>query len=95
VVAWARARLAAGAAFAAVCADVDIGEPTLHRFLGTSRASERPARAEAGFTQLQVAASKGTAPTKAVVLRGPCGVTVEGLSIDDVARVLKGLACWA
>jgi transposase-like protein len=91
VVEWARARLAAGASLAALCAEVDIGEPTLYRFLGTARRSERTA----GFTRLQVSSARPEpmTVTRAVVLRGPCGVTVEGLSVDDVTRVLKGLTC--
>lgn len=91
VVEWARGRLAGGASLASVCREVGISEPTLHRFLGLSRESERE---RAGFTRVRVVGPKPEAKARAVVLRGPCGVTVEGLSVDDVARLLKGLACW-
>ncbi|MEW5743789.1 MAG: hypothetical protein AB1938_33060 [Myxococcota bacterium] len=90
VVEWARGRLAGGASLASVCQEVGISEPTLHRFLGLSRGSERE---RAGFTRVRVVAPKPVGMTEAVVLRGPLGVTVEGLSVDDVARLLKGLAC--
>jgi transposase-like protein len=92
VVAWARAQLSAGASMAALCAAVDIGGPTLHRFLGTSRRSEQ-ARGSPGFTPVRVAAPKPEVTTTRLVLRGPCGLTVEGLTVDDVTRLLKGLAC--
>jgi hypothetical protein len=64
---WARARLAAGASRAALCAEVDTGERTLHRFLGTARRSERTA----GFTRLQRSSARPEpmTVTRAVVLR--------------------------
>jgi transposase-like protein len=93
VAAYARRRMARGASAARVCRELDLGSPTLKRFLHTSS----PA---AGFVELQVADDSARQPAPApidrrpaIAVRGGCGVMVEGLGIDDVARLLRELSC--
>lgn len=85
VVAYARHRLAVGQSRAAVCAELTISEPTLDRFLST------PVRNQVGFAPVVVREASGT-ETRPVV-RGPGGVSVEGLSIEGIAQLLRRLAC--
>ena len=89
VVAWAKKRVAAGASVASLCKDIGIGEPTLHKFLG--KPVRRGLKRSAGFKRVKVIAP--AAVERAVVIRGPCGTSVEGLSLDGVAALLKRLAC--
>ena len=91
VVAWAEKRVAGGTSIASLCREVGIGEPTLHKFLGkpTRRAAKKKS---AGFKRVKMLAATAVVE-RAVVLRGPCGTSVEGLSLDGVAELLKRLAC--
>lgn len=71
-----------------MCLELGIGEPTLRKFL--NEADGRRVRSKTvGFRRVKVAASTA----RAVVVRGPCGVAVEGLSLEGVAELLKRLAC--
>jgi hypothetical protein len=69
ITAHAQWRLAGGMSFAAVCRELDVGEPTLHGFLGSSRPSEKR---RPGFAQVRV---RGVTPTEVTasprVIRGP------------------------
>lgn len=91
VVAWAEKRVAAGTSIASLCREIGIGEPTLHKFLGkpTGRAAKKKS---AGFKRVKVIAPAAVI-ARAMVMRGPCGISVEGLSLEDIAEVLKRLAC--
>jgi transposase-like protein len=90
---FARRRMAKGASAAQVCRQLDIGSPTLKKFLRTSSA---PAQ----FVELRLADKAMPAPAEserrsAIAVRGGCGVVVEGLGVDDVARLLRELSCSA
>ena len=82
---FARGRVAAGASVAAVCRQLDIGEPTLARFL-----EAHPARPS--FKQV-VLAGPAVERVPRVVKFG--GAVVEGLSLDEVVELLKRLKCSA
>lgn len=87
VTAHARRRLAEGASLSSVVRELDVSEPTLSRFL---------AREEAGFAALSVVNDAQVAAPerdRRLTLRGPCGVVVEGLAVDEVARLVWMLAC--
>jgi transposase len=88
VTAWARARRAEGVSVPAMCLEIGIGDPTLRRFLGPTKkvAAKTPA---VGFRRVKVVAPVATQ----VVVHGPCGISVEGLSLDGVAELVKRLAC--
>lgn len=88
VTAWARARRAAGLSVPAMCLEIGIGDPTLRRFLELTRGPRTKSK-PAGFRQVKVMAPVATQ----VVVRGPCGISVEGLSLDGVAELVKRLAC--
>lgn len=93
---WARQRRAAGAAVARICAELDIGVPTLHRFLGGNPRRQRRHERRKAFTQLKVvehAVQRSTVTTAPLMLRAPLGVVVEGLSIADLSRLLRELSC--
>jgi len=88
VTAWARARRAEGLSVPAMCQEIGIGDPTLRRFLEPANGPRTKSR-PAGFRRVKVIATMAIA----VVVRGPCGTSVEGLSLDGVADLLKRLAC--
>lgn len=90
VLAWAKGRRAEGASVATLCGEIGIGEPTLRKLLepGERRASRKKA---AGFARVKVVAP---AP-KMVLVRGPGGLVVEGLSLEGVAELMRRLACSA
>jgi transposase-like protein len=90
VVAWAVRRVAAGTSIASLCREIGIGEPTLHKFLG--KPARRAAKKSAGFKRVKVVAPTAVVE-RAVVMRGPCGTAVEGLSVEGIADVFKRLAC--
>ena len=96
VVAWAQQRLHEGGSTNAVCRDLDVGEPTLRKFLGGATGVVAKS---VGFARVQVAPSKRKPAVAAVprglVLRGPRGVIVEGLSLEELARLLQRLSCSA
>lgn len=85
VVAYARRRMAGGASAAAVCAELDIGEPTLTRFLAARSK-------QLSFKQVRLLGPIDT-PRAAPLVRGPCGVIVEGLSLNDVVHLVGRLSC--
>jgi len=88
---WARARVAdGGGSIGKLSDELGMGEPTLNRFLNGEKAGRK--KKSAGFKRLRVTAPKA-APDEQAVVRGPCGVTVEGLSINAVAKLLARLSC--
>jgi hypothetical protein len=93
ITAYARRRLAEGTSFAAVCLELDIGEPTLHGFLGSSRPSEKR---RPGFARVRVRAVAAL-PTSEVprIVRGPCGLVLEGFSTEEIADLVRRLSCSA
>ena len=90
VTGWAKEKRAAGASIPAMCLAVGIGEPTLRKFLEEAE-GWKARKPSAGFRRLKVAALTPSAP----VVRGPCGVAIEGLSVEGIAELLKRLACSA
>ena len=89
VIAWAQKRVAAGASIASLCKEIGIGEPTLHKFLGNP--GRRAAKKSVGFNRVKVVAPRAVA--ELVVVHGPCGTAIEGLSLEGVAQLFKRLAC--
>ena len=86
VTAHARQRIAAGVSLEGICEELDISAPTLGRFL-SARCVTKP-----GFVEVAVAESPRAGD---LVLRGPCGVIVEGLSLAEIGQLLRSLACSA
>ena len=83
--AYSRERMAAGVRLRAVAAEIGVSHPTLVRFVGASAAAIRRVRvSEAPATTDQV--------PQQVVVRGPCGVVVEGLDIAGAAALLRALS---
>lgn len=106
VVRWARDRRAGGASIPTMCAELGMGEPTLRKFLGSTRqgpsSSGAQGRAEKkpGFNAVRVTAGPSTSTSAAkktptAVVRVPGGVTVEGLTVEEIAELARRLACWA
>ena len=91
VLAWARGREAAGASVPGMCLEIGIGDPTLRRFLGLARLPRAAKRKRPGFARVKLVSP---AP-QTLVVRGPCGVAVEGLSLEGIAELFKRLACSA
>jgi transposase-like protein len=89
VVKFALTRIDAGASATEVADELGLKGWTLQRWLQNHR---RQGEAREGFQQLEVKES----PTKrSLVVHGACGVTVDGLTLDEVARLLRELSCSA
>jgi hypothetical protein len=93
ITAHARMRMAAGMSVGAVCRELDVGEPTMNRFLGQRRPSEV---GRAAFKRVRVVMrSAPETEGRTYVMRGPCGTCIEGLSVDEVTELLRRLSCSA
>jgi hypothetical protein len=81
---YGRERIAAGVAAAKVCAEIGVSQPTLVRILE---------QAPAPMHRVRVAEVKEETPTaRTLTVRGPRGLVIEGLDIDDVAALVKALS---
>ena len=88
VMSWAQARRAEGCSVPAMCLEIGIGETTLRRFLDPANGPRTKAK-PAGFRRVKVVEPVAAA----VVVHGPGGTAVEGLSLDGVAELFQRLAC--
>ena len=71
-----------------------VGYPTLHKMLKVKRASANSMPRE--FTQIVVREDLTQSPKRSLRrfdLRGPYGMVVEGMSLDEVAVLLRSLSC--
>lgn len=84
VVVYTAERRRDGASWRAIAADVGVSEVTLARWAGA-----RPSRAVVPFRAVHVAS---TPPEPRLVVHGPGGVRVEGLTLADAAELLRRLA---
>lgn len=91
VLAWAKGRQAAGASVPSMCLEIGIGDPTLRRILGGAQRLGTAKRKRPGFSRVKLVAPV----QKMLVVRGACGVAIEGLSLEGIAELLKRLACSA
>lgn len=82
--------LAAGHIVEAACRAVGIGEKSFRTWRAVRRAAPLPMR-EVAVTALVPALAVAPAATFAVV--APGGYRVEGLGVEDAARLLRALAC--
>ncbi len=83
VIRYARRAHGAGQSWRAICEDLDLGEPTLARFL-----DEAP-----GFAEVKIAAAEVSAPKAGFTVRGPAGLVVEGLSLLELADLVRRVSC--
>jgi len=88
IIQLARARIAGGVSRTAVCRELDIGAPTMKRFLEST-----PVRA--AFNRVRVVARRDAplAPSRTFSVKGPAGTSVEGMALSDVADLFKRLSC--
>lgn len=96
VAAWARPWLAKGRSIPALASELGMGEPTLRKFLAPARAGA--VTANAGFEPVRVMpVSRVPVPERSPrpVVRGPCGLIVENLSLEAIAQLLRRLSCSA
>lgn len=84
IVEYARLRLNAGIRVTEVCAELGVSHPTVSRMLGDAPAPMRRVR-------LARPSTSGEQPATPVV-RGPHGLVVEGLGIEDVATLFRTLS---
>lgn len=90
VTSYARMRIASGVSRAQISRELDVGEPTLERFL------KEATTPQPGFDRVRVVARRdeSVAP-RALMVHGPCGTRVEGLSLNELAALFTRLACSA
>ena len=86
---FALSRIAEGATANQVAEQLGLNGWTLQRWLQNHRGAERP-RDE--FHRVEVLPAQ---VKEAVVVRGACGVSVEGLSVKAIAQLLRELSCSA
>lgn len=96
VVEYLRARVAQGARQEEVAQELGMSGWTLSRWSSRAKREQRAgASAEpkpkqtASFHAVKV---KGPAQPRALVVKGPLGVSVEGLTLEQVVALLRGLA---
>ena len=80
---YAAARLDQGASRAQVSAELGVSSPTLKRMVAAPSPRLRLVRVTEG--------SKTPVPAVRLVVRGPAGVTIEGLDVAGVAALLLAL----
>lgn len=76
------ARVAAGDVLDAIARSLDVSLPTVTKLAGRPASALVPVRVM----------SLPPVPARSLTLRGPCGVVVEGLSLEDVAEMCARLA---
>lgn len=98
VIEHARARRASGASWRVIGREVGVDDKRLQVWLRDASSSPRPAAATAlalrpRMIPVRVTARPMPAATaREIILRGPRGVSVEGLSVSDVAALLMELS---
>ena len=80
---YARRRMGEGASRLVVATELGVSDPTLVRAL---RQKSPPALAPVHVSEPEGAAGP-------ITVRGPGGLTIEGLEMEDVVALLRGLAC--
>lgn len=92
----ARARMAAGASRAAVCDELDVSEPTLMRFI---EAEKPPAQlvppTKPRFARVRVVERRPPAASTPLIVKGPCDLVVEGLTMAQLTALIRSLSCSA
>lgn len=76
------ARVTAGEQLDAIARTLDVSLPTVAKLAAKPASALMPIRV----------LPQPPPPTRTLTLRGPCGVIVEGLTLDDVAEVCARLA---
>jgi hypothetical protein len=76
----------AGVPLTRVCAELGVSHPTLVRMLSEAKAP--------GLRPVRVVQQKPTLPEPrpALLVRGPVGITIDGLDLDGVAALIRALA---
>jgi len=92
VVAYARARRSRGASWRVIAAEVGVSDKRLYAWLHGSASSlaKRPQMIPVRVTARAVAVP--VAARREIIVRGPCGVTIEGMDWRDVAELLSELS---
>ena len=80
---YARRRLAGGLSRGAVARELGVGDPTLARMLREEPPGE--------FVPVR-ASTPSEEPAATMTVRGPGGLTIEGLDIDGLVALLRGLS---
>ncbi len=84
---YAKKRLSAGASAREVAGELGLIGWTLQRWL--QREQRGDIKPSGSFVRLEVR----PAPLQAAVVRGPCGVWVEGLGVEGIAALMRSLSC--
>lgn len=86
VLRYAKSAIATGRSRTAICEELDIGEPTLTRFLKV--------RPDPTFQRVRVVDQPPERPAQ-VSVKGPCGLVIDGLSVAELAELVRRLSCSA
>jgi len=89
IAAWARVQLARGVSPWQASRRLDLGQGTLQRIL--DEVDDEGEVTKTSLVPVRVVEDSAPARTR-VVVRGPCGIVVEGLGIAEVASLLRALS---
>jgi len=95
IIDYAHRRLAVGETREAVCRDLGLSPTSLWRFLGAgSEPQSKVDEAEDVSTAMRpVRVVPEASESSLLVMRGPGGIAVEGLSLGAVVSILRSLSC--
>lgn len=85
IASYARGQLAAGGSLLAIGSELDVAPQTLERFLGEGDEG-------AAFLRVQVVDDEQGESERRAVVRGPGGVVIEGLGVEEIALLLRALS---
>lgn len=87
---YAKERQAAGATMRVITRELGLGADTLRKWMKGEHGQHSPAVRRVAITSRLARSAKATGK---IVVHGPGGVRIEGLDVDDIAALLKGLSC--
>lgn len=90
VVAFTRERVAAGAKVSEVAGELGLNGWTVAKWWWKREKSTAPSSAPSPFHSVKLVAMK--AETKSPTVMGPRGLRIEGLSLSDIAELVRALA---
>jgi len=91
VVAYARERVAGGAWRSAVARELGVSIGTIERWLSQPEPSARPDGATPKLRRVRVTEARARSERPALVMTTASGIRVEGLAVEDVVAILRGL----
>ena len=91
-VAYYRVRRAAGATMKEIGLELGMSWQTLQRWASATEDAALVATNAPGFALVEVVEAATTFPKQPITVRGPAGLSIEGLDLDTLVELLRRLA---